>query len=152
MERTHIADRNGPRVSNFLSHRIMESSKLMILGGCPGSRICFCLVSFFEKIIGFIWRSKDHLEDEGPIWTHLEDQLRIIWWWRDFPRMSKITDFNETHYSVRQKVGSTGSISMQNVFPLHPVTSKRPESPYPAKYLFLAEVFGFSVFRPIGPL
>ena len=30
--------------------------------------------SFFGKLIGFIWRSKDHLEDEGPIWTHLEAQ------------------------------------------------------------------------------
>ena len=34
----------------------------------------FFLGSFFGKLIGFIWRSKDHLEDEGPIWTHLEDQ------------------------------------------------------------------------------
>ena len=33
----------------------------------------FVLESCFGKIIGFIWRSKDHLEDEGPIWTHLED-------------------------------------------------------------------------------
>ena len=45
------------------------------------------------------------------------------------PRMSKIMDFSETHYSVRQKSGSTGSISIRNMFPLHPVTSKRPESP-----------------------
>ena len=34
--------------------------------------ICFGVI--FRKIIGFIWRSKDHLEDEGPIWAHLEDQ------------------------------------------------------------------------------
>ena len=44
--------------------------------------------------------------------------------------------------------------SMRNVFPLHPVTSKRPESPYGAKYFF--GVFGrkssFSVFRPRDPL
>jgi hypothetical protein len=45
------------------------------------------------------------------------------------PRMSEIMDFNETHYSVGQNGGSTGSSSMRNVFPLHPVTSKRPESP-----------------------
>ena len=38
----------------------------------PGKFIL--LGSFFGKLIGFIWRSKDHLEDEGPIWTHLEDQ------------------------------------------------------------------------------
>ena len=48
------------------------------------------------------------------------------------PRMSEIMDFNETHYSVRRNVGSTGSISVRNMFPLHPVTSKRPESPYGA--------------------
>ena len=61
------------------------------------------------------------------------------------PRMSEIMDFNENHYSVRQNGGSTGSSSMRNVFPLHPVTSKRPESPYGATYLFLAEnpVFQF---------
>ena len=45
------------------------------------------------------------------------------------------------------------------MFPLHPVTSKRPESPYGAKYLFLAEnpVFQFfglldPYWTPIGPL
>ena len=48
-------------------------------------------------------------------------------------------DFNETHYSVRQKIGDPGSISMQNVFPLHPVTPKRPESPYGATKKELAE-------------
>ena len=52
------------------------------------------------------------------------------------PRMSEIMDSHETHYSVRQNVGSTGSISIRNVFPLHPVTSKRPESPYGATYYF----------------
>ena len=59
--------------------------------------------------------------------------------------MSKIMDFNETHNSVRQNGGSTGSSSIRNVFPLHPVTSKRPESPYGAKYFCLAEnpVFQF---------
>ena len=70
------------------------------------------------------------------------------------PRLSKIMDFNETHYSVRQNVGSTGSISIRNMFPLHPVTSKRPESPYGAKYLFLQKIqfFSFSAYRtPIGP-
>ena len=40
------------------------------------------------------------------------------------PRMSEIVDFNENHYSVRQKIGDPGSKSMRNVFPLHPVTSK----------------------------
>ena len=65
------------------------------------------------------------------------------------PRMSEIMDFNETHYSVRQNVGSTGSISIRNMFPLHPVTSKRPESPYGATKINWAEN---PVFRPIGPL
>ena len=61
------------------------------------------------------------------------------------PRMSEIIDFNENHYSVRQKIGVPGSKSMRNIFPLHPVTSKPPESPYGAKYLFLDEnpVFQF---------
>ena len=56
-----------------------------------------------------------------------------------------IMDFNENHYSVRQKIGDPGSKSMRNVFPLHPVTSKRPESPYGANYFLLAEnpVFQF---------
>ena len=62
------------------------------------------------------------------------------------PRMSKIMDFNETHYSVRQNVGSTGSISIRNMFPLHPVTSKRPESPYGAKKENLAENLVFAIF------
>ena len=60
------------------------------------------------------------------------------------PKMSDIMDFNETHYSVRQNIGSTGIISIRNVFPLHSVTSKRPESPYGANK------FSFSVFRPTG--
>ena len=60
-------------------------------------------------------------------------------------------DFNETHYSVGQNGGSTGSSSMRNVFPLHPVTSKRPESPIGATKKN-AWKSSFSVFRPIGPL
>ena len=83
------------------------------------------------------------------------------------PRMSEIMDCNETHYSVRQNGGSTGSSSMRNMFPLHPVTSKRPESPYGAKFVFLPEnpVFLFfclldpywtplepRLFRLLGPL
>ena len=35
--------------------------------------------------------------------------------------------------SVRQKIGDPGPISIRNMFPLHPVTSKRLESPYGAK-------------------
>ena len=55
---------------------------LLILGALGALRVqhlecsswkLFRLV-IFRKLIGFIWRSKDHLEDEGPIWTHLEDQ------------------------------------------------------------------------------
>ena len=62
------------------------------------------------------------------------------------PRMPKITDFKENHYSVRQKIGDAGPISIRNVFPLHPVTSKPPESPYGAKYFFLAENQVFQFF------
>jgi len=72
------------------------------------------------------------------------------------PRMSEIMDFNETHNSVRQNVGSTGSISIRNMFPLHPVTSKRPESPYGAtktKKWQKIKFVSFSAYRtPIGPL
>ena len=75
------------------------------------------------------------------------------------PRMWKIMDFNENHYSVRQNGGSTGSSSMRNVFPLHPVTSKRLESPYGAKQNCLAENQVFQFFclfipytAPIDPL
>ena len=70
------------------------------------------------------------------------------------PRMSEIMNFNENHYSARQKIGDPGSKSMRNVFPLHPVTSKRPESPYGAKYFVLAEnpVFQFfALLDFIGP-
>ena len=68
------------------------------------------------------------------------------------PRMSKIMDFNETHYSVRQNGGSTGSSSIRNMFPLHPVTSKRPESPYGAIFCFDVGKSSFSSFRRIVPL
>ena len=80
---------------------------------------------------------RTNLEARGPIWRYLVMKA--------FPRMSKIMYFNETHYSVRQNAGSTGSISIRNMFPLHPVTPKWPESPYGAKYLFFAEnpVFQF---------
>ena len=85
------------------------------------------------------------MEDEGPIWTHLEDQGSF----GDegvFPRMSKIMDFNETLYSVRQKIGDPGSISIRNMFPLQPVTPKRPESPYGAKQKNMAEHQVFQFF------
>ena len=63
------------------------------------------------------------------------------------PRISEIVDFNENHYSVRQKIGEPGSKSIRNMFPLHSVTSKRPESPYRAPK---NKFFSFSVFRPTG--
>ena len=76
--------------------------------------------------------------------------------------MSEIMDFNETHYSVRQNGGSTGSSSIRNVFPLHSVTPKRPESPYGATKNKIAEnpVFQFLGLEipyrtrvgPIGPV
>jgi hypothetical protein len=65
------------------------------------------------------------------------------------PRMSEIVDFNENHNSVRQKIGEPGSKSIRNVFPLHPVTPKRTESPYGAKKKCLAEN---PFFRPRDPL
>ena len=68
------------------------------------------------------------------------------------PRMSEIMDFNGTHYSVRQNDGSTGSISIRNMFPLHSVMSKRPESPHGAKKTNFDRKSSLSVFRPIGPL
>ena len=44
-----------------------------------------------------------------------------------------------------------GPISMQNMFPLLPVTPKRPELPYGAKKKN-GRKSGFFVFSPIGPL
>ena len=70
----------------------------------------------------------------------------LPWASMENPRMSEIMDFNENHDSVRQKIGDPGSKSMRNVFPLHPVTSKRPDSPYGAKYCFLAENQVFQFF------
>ena len=49
-------------------------------------------------------------------------------------------DFNENHDSVRQKIGDAGPKSIRNIFPIHSVTSKTPESPYGAKSCFLAEI------------
>ena len=72
------------------------------------------------------------------------------------PRMSEIIDFNENHYSVRQKIGEPGSKSIRNVFPLLPVTSKRPESPYGQlldNFCRKSSFFSFSAYwTPIGPL
>ena len=68
------------------------------------------------------------------------------WACMENPRMSEIMDFNETHYSVRQNGGT-----IRNVFPLHPVTSKRPESPYGAKYFVLAENPVFQFFGLYDP-
>ena len=70
----------------------------------------------------------------------LPQKIRGPIWRPDFPRVSKIMDFNETHYSVRQKIGDPGSISIRNMFPLHSVTSKRPESPYGATFVFLPKI------------
>ena len=60
-------------------------------------------------------------------------------------------DFNENHYSVRQEIGDPGSKSIRNIFPLHPVTSKRSESPYGAKYYFFAENPVFQFFGLESP-
>ena len=62
--------------------------------------------------------------------------------------MSEIMDFDKTHYSVRQKIGDPGPISIRSMFPLHPVTSKRPESPYGAKQKKKCRKSSVSVFRP----
>ena len=86
---------------------------------------------------GFPWVP---MGPHGSPWASMEN-----------PRMLEIMDFNETHNSVRQNDGSTGASSMRNVFPLHPVTSKRSESPYGAKYLFLAENPVFQFFGLLDP-
>ena len=60
---------------------------------------------------GPIWRTKGHLVMKG---------------------LSKNMDFDETHYSVRQKIGDPGSISTQNMFPFSSVVPKRLELSYGA--------------------
>ena len=90
---------------------------------------------FNQKPLVFRKKSKD--PSGGP---------RIIWWWRDFPRMSKIMNSKETHYPVGQKIGDAGSISTQNIFPLSSVTPKQPESPYGAKYVCWATNHFFQLF------
>ena len=65
--------------------------------------------------------------------------------------MSKILDLKETHYSVRQKIGDAESISTQDIFLLHSVTPKPPESPYEQNILVLAEILGLQFFSLIGP-
>ena len=66
--------------------------------------------------------------------------------------MWEIVDFNENHYSTRQKIGEPGSKSIRNIFPVHSVPSKRPESPHGAKDFFFGRNSSFSVFRHIGSL
>jgi hypothetical protein len=47
----------------------------------------------------------------------------------------------ETIKKVRQKIGDAGSISTQNVNPLHSVKPKQPESSYDAKYFVWGSLF-----------
>ena len=108
--------------------------KITILGGFPVSRFCFLGVLFQ---IGF---SPKAVQPEALVFgknprTHLEVQ-------RSFGDEGTFQErqnheFERFHYSVRQKIGDARSISTQNMFPLHSVVSKRPESQYGAKYCFL---------------
>ena len=66
--------------------------------------------------------------------------------------MSEIVDFYENHYSVRQKIGDPGSISTQNMFPLHSVVSKPPESPYGATKNNWQKIQFFSFFPYRGSI
>jgi hypothetical protein len=85
--------------------------------------------------------------------NHPSGGPRIIWWWRDFPRKSKSMIFKETPYPVRQKIGDAGSISTQNIFPLHSATPKPPESPYGAICCLVWQTTQFfSVFQSFGPV
>ena len=83
-----------------------------------------------------IWRMKD---PSGPIWRP-KDHLVM----KGLSKNVKNLDFKETHYSVRQKIGDPGSISTQNMFPLHSVTPKRPESPYGATFFVWQKIQFFS--------
>ena len=130
----------GAELSNSTLRRALESFKGTAPGmiGIPGSskvhasfRTAETVHSQFSEnssvLFGgprIIWRMKD---PSGPIWRP-KDHLVM----QGLTNNVKNLNFKETHYSVRQNVGSTGSISMRNniMFPLHPVTSKRPESPY----------------------
>jgi len=87
-----------------------------------------------EKIQGPIWRSKDNLVMKGLSKNVKNHEILLF------------------HNSVRQKIGDPGSISTQNMNPLHSVVSKLPESPYGAKYVFFCRKSSFSVFSPIDPL
>ena len=55
--------------------------------------------------------------------------------------MSNIMILKET-----QKIGDAVSISTQNIFPLHSVVPKRPESPY-GEALFFEEIQFFSFWE-----
>ena len=104
--------------------------------------------AIFEKCKGPIRISLRNLEGASgyPREPGLESPaMGSPWASMENPRMSEIMDFNETHYSVRQNGGSTGSSSIRNMFPLHPVTPKRPESPYGPKYFFLQKIQFFSL-------
>ena len=83
----------------------------------------------------------------GPMGSHGAPMASM-----ENPRISEIVDFNENHYSVRQKIGEPGSKSIRNIIPVHSVTSKRPESPYGPLLDNFCRKSSFSVFRPIGPL
>ena len=106
------------------------------------------LHEFSWKIHGFPWVPWVPMGSHGvPMGSH-----GVPWGPMENPRMSEIMNFNENHYSVRQKIGVPGSRSMRNIFPLHPVTSKPPESPYGAKYFCWGRKSSFLNFRLIGPL
>ena len=168
MERKHIADRTGPRASIILSYRIVGFIKIhdfrlsWIFHGdpCdlgprePGLEICRPLPRPPWKIHGkskkkgsqFVkqWRFREAILSKKEF---KKQKMSKYWKWIGYARrfILEIMDFNENHYSVRQKIGDPGPISIRNMFPLHPVTSKRPESPYGAKYFVLPEnpVFQF---------
>ena len=87
----------------------------------------------FRKIQGPIWRSKDHLVMKALSKNVKNHEILLF------------------HYSVRQKIGDPGSISTQNMFPLLPVTPKRPELQYETKYFVFAENPVFQFFTLLIP-
>ena len=63
------------------------------------------------------------------------------------PRMSKIMDFNKTHYSVRQKIGDPGSISIRNMFPLNGLNRHMEQNMF---FWPNIQLFSFSAYRTQG--
>ena len=124
-------------------YRVRHSNKIMFLR--------FCKVRCREKKGGWVPELFPTIPTcQNPIIINSGPLLcKVSWFFKNVENH----DFNETHYSVRQKIGDPGSISIRNMFPLHPVTPKRLNRHMEQNICFWQKIKFFSLFPlSIGPL